>query len=251
MNATRFFKPSEVFATSKRRKVWTETVGREKTKVLIVDGFYKHPQSVRNIFLSTPAPIWKVTPESRNFKDYYDCRHSFSMYYGYDQVTDLIRTTVKLEFGIEVQFPKMAISNIFQLIKPQPKGHSAYPHSDVTGDGKNKQPVNVLIYLNTAPECRGGTAFYRHRETGRECIPLGNKERFRFEDKYLNQPGIREDGVNYWCDVEKYWERFHLVEMKFNRLVIFPSQVFHGAWHESNWFKEYPRINQVFFSEAC
>ncbi len=250
MSAAKFFMPADEFALGTRQKIRTAAVGREKSKVLILDGFYKNPMRVRELFLDSPAPVWKVTPDSRNFKDYYDCRHAFSMFFGYDQVTSCIGGAVKQEFGFDLQFPPMAVSNIFQLIKPQPKGHSAYPHNDLTRDGKNRQPVNALIYLNTETECRGGTALYRHKESGRESIPTGKQERARFEKKHFSRPGILEDGVNYWCDVDKYWERFHLIEMKFNRLVIFPSQLFHGAWHESNWFKSYPRLNQVFFSQV-
>jgi len=33
-------------------------------------------------------------------------------------------------------------------------------------------------------------------------------------------------------------------------MVIFPSKVFHGAWHEPGWFKEYPRISQVYFAQG-
>ena len=90
------------------------------------------------------------------------------------------------------------------------------------------QPVNALVYLNTNSEARGGTALYRHRQTRRESIPLASRGHASFLRKYIEIPGAREDGKTYWCNYQRHWERFHLLEMKFNRLVIFPSEVFHG-----------------------
>ena len=245
MRRTKFFNPSSTFALARRPKVSLLSVGREKTKILIIDGIYKNPEAVREIFLSSPAPVWKLAPGSRNFKDYYDCRHAFTMYFGYTEVPAYIAQQVKDHFGARVMYPDMALSNIFQLIRPQPKGHSAFPHSDVTENDRNTQPVNALIYLNKPAECRGGTALFQHLASGRETMSLNRIERLAFKKKYASEP--IETGTTYWCQIEKYWQRFHLIEMKFNRLAIFPSQVFHGAWHEPGWFKTYPRLNQVFF----
>lgn len=247
MRRTRFFNPNSTFALARRPKISQQSVGREKTKVLIIDGIYKNPEAVRDIFLASPAPAWKLAPGSRNFKDYYDCRHAFTMYFGYSHVPDFIAQQVRNHFGARVTYPDVAISNIFQLIRPQPRGHSAFPHSDVTENGMNTQPVNALIYLNKPTECHGGTAFFQHLASGRETMPLKKQARLAFKRKYRAEP--IETGETYWCHFEKYWKQFHLVEMKFNRLAIFPSQVFHGAWHEPGWFKTYPRLNQVFFPQ--
>ena len=41
-----------------------------------------------------------------------------------------------------------------------------------------------------------------------------------------------------------------MVPMRFNRLLIFPSNLWHGAWHPVGAFRNYPRINQVVFVNA-
>lgn len=248
MKTLKYFFPRETFAINFRPAYKVYQVGQEKTKVLIVDNFYKYPNHVRDLFLNTPVPIWKYQKGSKNLKEYYDCRHSLNMSFGYEHVHEMIAKIVKKEFKFNVYFQQEATTNVFQLIKTPPKGYSAFPHSDIVHPGRNTQPVNALVYLNTPMECRGGTALYQHLETGRETMPISKKEFLKFEKKYLNTSETREDGLTYWCNVQKYWHKFHLIEMKFNRLIIFPSKVFHGAWHESNWFKNYPRINQVFFS---
>ncbi|MEO0336672.1 MAG: hypothetical protein AAF202_09765, partial [Pseudomonadota bacterium] len=146
-----FFHPEDVFELNSNLKPKVLKVGNEKSRIMIVDGFYAHPQKVRKLFLQTPAPIWKDTNNTRNFKDYYDCRQTFEFEYGYDQVPEAIEDLVADQFGFRVRYPNIAATNVFQLIKPQPQGTSAYPHVDVTDVPKHEQaqPVNALIYLNT------------------------------------------------------------------------------------------------------
>jgi hypothetical protein len=244
-----FVNTEKVFALNPRSRAHTETVGAGSHKILIVDGFYKHPALVREFFLRSPVPVWKLSPDSRNFKDYYDCRHHVNLPFGFTHVTEFLARLVQAEFGLKVRFPNSAVSNVFQLIHAQPPGTSAVPHNDASLVKSKHQPVNALVYLNTKEECRGGTALYRHLATGRESLPMSSqKAQVAFNRKYIDLPELREDGSTYWCEYGRYWERFHLIKMKFNRLVIFPSEIFHAAWHEPGWFMDYPRINQVFFS---
>ena len=39
----------------------------------------------------------------------------------------------------------------------------------------------------------------------------------------------------------------HVLEMKYNRAVVYPTDILHSAELKSEWFKEYPRIAQVLF----
>lgn len=244
-----FIQTEKVFALNPRMRTHTEIVGFEKHKVLIVDSFYKNPTLVRKFFLSSPVPVWKIQSGSRNFKDYYDCRHHINLSYGFAHVTDFIAQLVHAEFGYEVKFLNRILTNVFQLIRAQPPGTSACPHIDASPVKSLHQPVNALIYLNTPNESRGGTALYKHLQTGRESVPMNSpRAHVAFMRKYIDLPGASEDGRTYWFEYGRIWERFHLIKMKYNRLIIFPSEVFHGAWHEPNWFMDYPRINQVFFS---
>ncbi len=247
---SKFVHPYELFAVNFNAHVNVITVGQEKHSVVIIDDFYLNPTDVRNFFLHTPVPVWKENLKSRNFKDYYDCRQSIELPFGFAPLLEVLSQTVKDVFGIHVSFPLRAVSNVFQLIRPQPKDTTAFPHVDASPNASQHRPVNVIVYLNTKSESRGGTALYRHLETRRESIPLEKRAYDHFNKKYLRIHGAAEDGQTYWCQYKKYWEPFHLIPMKFNRLAIFPSQIFHGAWHEPSWFKDYPRVNQVFFSNT-
>lgn len=62
----------------------------------------------------------------------------------------------------------------------------------------------------------GGTAFWRHKETGAESIGAGETQLFE---------AINGD----WDDVEK-WEKTGEIALKFNRCAIYESRLFHSRW---------------------
>ena len=122
-----------------------------------------------------------------------------------------------------------------------------HPHNDNTTAAL--LGFTAVISLNTDDEAAGGTAFYRYRDLDLECCPLGSA----FHDTLARvcQPPNIEDGQSYFNrEIDAYWERLHLVPMRFNRLLVFPSNLWHGAWHPPGAFRQYPRINQVVFVNA-
>jgi hypothetical protein len=85
---------------------------------------------------------------------------------------------------------------------------SAAIHSDL-GWGTHA----AVLYLS---EGEGGTAFWRHRETGASRIDPGDMVLFE---------KVRDD----WNDASR-WERIGLAEMKLGRCVIYESALFHSRW---------------------
>lgn len=83
---------------------------------------------------------------------------------------------------------------------------NAAVHSDL-GWGSHA----LVLYLS---EGEGGTAFWRHKRTGAERINPGDRDLFEH---------VRGD----WND-ESAWEQVRLVEMKFNRALIYESALFHS-----------------------
>jgi hypothetical protein len=185
--------------------------------------------------------------------DYYDCRQDIGIAWGLDPLWAALRYIIKETFAQDVAIPKYIQSNLFQLIREQPVDTTAHPHHDVKLNDDTRTTTaafNLLVYLNTDEESRGGTAFYRHLATGRESMPTDWSAAREFSHAHLNRrEGEREEDC-YWHPFRERWERFEMVPMKFNRLAIFPGTVFHGAWHEPGWFANYPRISQVYFSKS-
>ncbi len=241
----RFISPT-IFTPTKSIKAQILTVGHENHKIVTVDNFYQKPYEVRSFFRNSPAPQYKAIRQSpSNFRDFYDCRHSIQITEGLEDLTNTLHLIVQETYQKRLFFNCQIVSNIFQLIKPQPLNTTAQPHIDWLPDLKPSFQVNALVYLNTNSESRGGTFLYRHIKSGLESIPLENKPYKNFLKNHLKS----SKKTPFWNKYQKVWLPFHLLEMKFNRLVIFPSQVFHGAWHQPNWFSTYPRITQVFFTK--
>ena len=66
-----------------------------------------------------------------------------------------------------------------------------------------------IVYLSKPEECAGGTTIYRHKPTGDEIYNKRNRHLYEFRD-----PG--------------QWEVIEEVEMVYNRLVMYPGQLFHA-----------------------
>jgi hypothetical protein len=160
-----------------------------------------------------------------------------------------------------------------------PRPVSRRPHVD------NALLAGVL-YLNLPQQCRGGTALYRHVDTGMEAVipaeviagrgpqtnldegvvtkmkDLGAFNAFlrwkqdndgpakgyeTFCRSVLRTPGSEDDFIT---DGAGGWEMTRMLEMKFNRLVLYPGFVLHSAYHRREWFGEEPgscRLTQNFF----
>ncbi|XTQ92555.1 DUF6445 family protein [Xanthomonas sacchari] len=71
----------------------------------------------------------------------------------------------------------------------------------------------AVLYLS---EGEGGTAFWRHKETGAERIEQGDMALF-------------EQVRNDWDDANR-WEQTALAEMRMGRCVIYESALFHSRW---------------------
>jgi hypothetical protein len=131
------------------------------------------------------------------------------------------------------------------------------PHVDAT--------LTALVYLNEPHECSGGTAFYRHRSTGIEHIPLrpdaeiidlarglgyttadmraagygGMLERLFFNPRFAPEAdGFVNDGNGAW-------ELLELAEMRFNRLLIYDGRIPHSMWVEPDAFRDTDRLCQL------
>lgn len=79
-----------------------------------------------------------------------------------------------------------------------------------------------VLYLNPPNQCHGGTAFWKHKATGLEALPAG-----RIEEFYQS---INQDGND-----PASWEMTGLVGMKYNRAVLYNSQMFHSRYPEQGW----------------
>jgi hypothetical protein len=206
---------------------------------VVIDDFLKHPERVRDIVGRTPATNWKHEPGGRNFVDYYDCRLRFPIRYPNTMIAAAARAIYKV-YGLKTRPADASVDvNWFMQIEPR-RGDFAVPHSDMTENVTHS--FTCILYLNRPGECSGGTAFFRFRQSASLV----------FDEAYARavqeDSGLAETGKDYWPErTRDSWERVGTIDMTPGRLLIFPSQYFHAAFHPEDSFYEFPRLTLAFW----
>lgn len=93
-------------------------------------------------------------------------------------------------------------------------------------DGLERERIAVLLYLDRSE--RGGTAFYRQRDTGFESV---DAERYGVYRAALDD-GVAEHGLppaTYIDGDTPLFEQVHLVEGRFNRMIVYRGNTLHCA----------------------
>lgn len=112
--------------------------------------------------------------------------------------------------------------NLFRL---NPSGDNHRIHADTA-----HSPYAYVLYLNPPEQCRGGTAFWRNRKYGWTDFPTYE------EIKRMGKSPQRIcDEVLACHDDLTKWDQVHLVDMKFNRMICYPTRHFHSRWPLEGW----------------
>lgn len=242
----------EVFAVNPNAKVQVDIVGNEKNRVIIVDDFYKNPDMVRHLALNAPCTSWAPIT------------------YGFP----MLRTSMHLNLNpVREKVSELALENWNYYIDECPPfmtnlcidnvesrahiGNAGAPHAD-------KCVLAAVLYLNTPEECRGGTSFYRHKETGLESLP-----RHPFFEQDLSR--IKPVAEKFGCkslkelaetvvfaesqfqkdsaitDSNEHWELLKVHEMRYNRILIYEGKVFHAVYGKFGDFTDNYRVVQAMF----
>ncbi|HEX2829647.1 MAG TPA: DUF6445 family protein [Burkholderiales bacterium] len=211
--------------------------------VLTIEDVLQDPQAVRETVGKAPATNWRLLEGGRNFVDYYDCRLRFPVFPPVGIIA-LAQHAIERAYGVSVEPQLNSIDvNWFMQIGVRPANY-AVPHHDVMTPGQ--RTFTCMVYLNSPDECSGGTAFFRFRKTQ----SLTADERFqKVVDADERLKGSKEG--EYWPpDADAYWEKLGAISMATGRMVIFPAQYFHAAWHPEDSFFDFPRLTLVFWMVA-
>jgi Family of unknown function (DUF6445) len=239
------FKPVDVFAVHDALDIQAFDLGHGD-KGLIIDDFYKNPDEVRALCINTPTPIWKNVGTGKNGEEYWDCRHQWLFF---DKLPFLARLMRIIEENYDLavneqKTPKTFTTNIFKWSVDQPEGS--------VGNIAHFDSIKVIaanIYLNTPDEQHGGTAIYRSKVTGETRLFAEDFEMLRSAPERFKH--LAEDGRCYYdLNWQEYWELERVLEMKYNRVAIYPGYFFHGAYHVGNAFRHYPRMTQTCFIDC-
>ncbi len=209
-------------------KVAIRKIGAEQHDAIIVDHFFRDAEAVRAEALKLPYAAPPYPYPGVISKPAWDYRQIVQV------VSHLVGREIRPE---QVTFRFSMVTMTGAELQPCQR----IPHVD---------PVAVagLIYLTPPEQCQGGTAFYRHRKTGVEQLPgrpgaAYRETMARFGHTRLDTwaeelftPSQTPDG--FISETNQDWELTSLVEMQFNRLLIYNGKVFHSGYIQDGQFGE-------------
>jgi uncharacterized protein (TIGR02466 family) len=215
---------------------------RNAIPTIVIDNFLKHPEEVRDVIGRAPAPNWKHEQGGRNFVDYYDCRLRFPIRHPNAMIAAAQQVIHKV-YAVKTRPADASVDvNWFMQIHEK-RADFAVPHSDMTLNVKRS--FTCIVYLNRHEECSGGTAFFRFKRSGSLVLDEA------YARAIQQTPRLGETGLDYWPSAaETSWEVVGTVDMVPGRLLIFPSEYFHAAYHPQNSFYEFPRLTLAFWMIA-
>jgi uncharacterized protein (TIGR02466 family) len=206
---------------------------------IVIDDFLKHPEEARDTVGRAPAANWKHEEGGKNFVDYYDCRLRFPIRYPNGMIA-AAQQVIRKVYEVDTRPADASVDvNWFMQIHEK-RADFAVPHSDMTN--KVRRSFTCILYLNRREECSGGTAFFRFKKSGSLVLDEAYVQAIREDSR------LAETGLDYWPGrADESWETVGTVDMVPGRLLIFPSEYFHAAYHPQNSFYEFPRLTLAFW----
>ncbi len=234
---------SKIFAVNEELNIQKVKVG--KYDVIIVDDFYKNPESVRQLALMTPSSeqsMYRFHAIGRKIYAGYDLSSLAFIFHKISKMSFSFAKDYALE-DFETAFKEMHFTcNVSKWSDYESQSSNIagrIPHTDGARPAEfgssfkpGKSCIASLITLNTPPECEGGTGFWEY--DGIQAPPN-------------DMPAIKDDVPFVNKDVGP-WKLLDIVPMKFNRLILYPIYMFHHPYIDENMkFDGKPtyRINQV------
>lgn len=214
-------------------KIDYRTIGDTEIPLVVVDNFYENPDMVRDLALSLPYTTSQ-----------YVCNHSpgerVRMSLDIRVIRNITYHLLKLP---EWKLKPTTLQVIFNKMRGDAKLEAIQTNPHI--DGVDMLNAAMVLYLNKPEECVGGTAFYRHKKTGFEILNTQDQ----FTSTFNNDRGklTRNDYTDFVTESNEEWELIDMIEMKYNRMVIYPPNVFHSAYLTRNDFLEYDRLTQLGF----
>lgn len=196
--------------------------------IVVIDNFYSNPWAVREYALNKAQYISKENLPG-----------------------EFPGTESKQSFFTPGVVEKMELA-IGQKITPEPANYSFGVFAKTYAKDLRNKSIHVdssdwtgLLYLSRPEDCRGGTNFYSHKDSGLDQVPsdselldMGFSSKNEFIEKFLKPIGQEPS----------QWNVSVKVGMKFNRMLLFKAgELFHSADSYFGDSDNNCRLIQLFF----
>lgn len=178
--------------------------------VLYIEDFYADPEAVRGQALQAQFDVTNAIYPGRH--------HNIET----PEAREVVRAlcAIMTQLGDQIYDPNDVITD-FSIVVTKPQDlitYQKHPHIDPT-------PVLGIVYLN--PVNGAGTSFYRNKMLNTAVIHNAAQQEQLNE---FNNTTAKEFPPNgYDLSGHPCWERVYQIEGKFNRLVVYPGNVFHAV----------------------
>jgi len=208
----------DLFDLNPHREIHSERIGEGRHHLVVIDDLFQYPRDISALMNELP------------YSDHLDIREAaptFRCSMRFPNIGSIYQELITEHSDInamEQSVPGFDLywdqSHIIDL-------KSCPPHVDVTMGSS----YALVIYMNEN-HLHGGTQFIRHTTNGKE-ISSGADEVFQQDTT------IRKDTP--WGYEPLEWQRYHLVPMKFNRLVSYRNNLLHSMYTNGSFYRDHPR----------
>ncbi|AFU98080.1 DUF6445 family protein [Simiduia agarivorans] len=214
---------SGLFSVNKHCTI--HTIPLADSKLICIDDFLADPDTLVAYAKTQPFTPY---PGVRERKGYPGVRAKAPDDYSYNMTTfvePLIKSTFDVPAHLDIRKSICAMSLLTipgELLGPLQRT----PHFD----SSTPHHIAAVLYL-CGPE-HGGTAFYRHKATGLSRITESDVDNYL--DRYYQEINQNKPSNAYFSDENQFFQIFHKVDAKFNRLVLYRGSHLHSAYINSN-----------------
>lgn len=234
------FKLNDLLAVNSSIRVEHDINSETGMMLIMIDDILKNFDKAHSVISNSPATDWKNAATGKNFIDYREGRLQFPVR-NYNQLIDISKQAIEHYHHVNTEFQFGTIDvNVFQQMTPRTNDFNIV-HTDQRRTGRRS--FTCLLFMNTDEQSSGGTAFFQHlpsKKYSADDVELG--------ELLDSNPELWHNGVNYWNqDDGTVWQMTDYAEMKSNRLIIFPSEYFHTAYHPVDSFYDFSRLTLVYW----
>jgi hypothetical protein len=229
-------------------------IGPHNKSVVVIDDFYKNPDEVRQLCLSSgksdDKDLISSLPGTRTFVETDEVKAKLkNIFYQLCFDTNIWNRHFDYEYFYYEWERSGFLCNVIndETLLKNPMG--IIPHQDsYRMQDKLMTQFGSVIYLNTPEECVGGTNLYSFcgemtlASRGRTGIPNPEKDpNDMTKQEIFNHIRKSIDAPN------GEWKVEHEFEMVYNRCILYEADLLHSQNVDLGMFTEYDRINQVLF----
>lgn len=216
----------KLFDLNPNRTVSKERIGIEENEIIIIDDLFLYPMEIKQIiddlFYTSDKIVRGQSP----------CWRSLIPMNGQQISRELVELNWK-RYGIRRKSVKPFWLADQYLDKSNIVREKNYhPHID-TYDLFSTPYLAVVIYMNKR-RLHGGTQFLRDNEIGES---IHNK----LDMGKLYEKQIEINRAKPWDYNPNEWQRYHLVPMKFNRLISYRTNMMHSIYTDGEYYRESSR----------